>query len=111
MLNYQANEESEMPQYPRQGRYEEVGASIGRLVDAKQKAYGRSFDKMSDIFRVLYPAGIKPDQYDDVLAVARIMDKFFRIATQKNAFGESPWGDVAGYALLMNKDYCKIIAL
>lgn len=104
MMNYSVDT-NEMPQYHRQGCYEEVGAAIGRLVDAKQKAYGRSFDKLGDVFRVLYPHGIKPDQYDDVLAITRIMDKLFRIATHKNAFGESPWADVVGYALLMNKDY------
>jgi len=105
MAEYQEDQRSEMPQYPRQGHYEEVGAAIGRLVDKKQKAYGRSFDLTGDVFRKMYPSGIKPDQYDDMLAMARTLDKFFRIATEKAAFGESPWTDVAGYSLLMNKDY------
>jgi len=30
----------------------------------------------------------------------RIIDKLFRIATQKEAFGESPYRDIAGYGLL-----------
>jgi hypothetical protein len=46
-----------------------------------------------------------PNQYQDLGAMIRILDKFFRIATKKDAFGESPWTDVAGYAILMNKDY------
>ena len=33
----------------------------------------------------------------------RIIDKFFRIATEKNAFGETPWKDAAGYCLLKNE--------
>jgi hypothetical protein len=86
------------------GKYEEIGGEIGRLVDAKQKAYGRSFDKSSRILTILYPDGIRLKQYDDILAVVRILDKLFRIATDKHAFGESPWQDVAGYALLMNRD-------
>jgi hypothetical protein len=49
----------------RVGLYEEVGAAIGRLVDAKQKAYGRSFDRVGSILKILYPTGIKPEQYDD----------------------------------------------
>lgn len=85
-------------------RYETIGAEIGRLVDAKQRAYGRSFDRAGRIIQILYPAGISPGQYGDVLAIVRILDKFFRIAThQTDPMGENPWRDVAGYALLMNR--------
>jgi len=87
------------------GKYEEIGAEIGRLVDDKQKAYGRSFDKSGQILRLLYPYGIKTEQYDDLLAMVRIIDKLFRIATNKDALGEDPWRDIAGYALLKNRDY------
>jgi len=45
--------------------------------------------------RILYPAGISPAQYD-VLAIVRILDKFFRIATNKHALGENPGKDVSG---------------
>lgn len=86
------------------GKYEEIGAEIGRLVDRKQKAYGRSFDHSGKIMSILYPHGIKPDQYDDLLGMVRIIDKLFRIATDRNALGENPWQDVAGYALLMNNN-------
>jgi hypothetical protein len=84
------------------GEYEEIGAEIGRLVDAKQKAYGRAFDKTGKILETLYPHGVKPEQYGDLLAMVRILDKFFRIATDKRALGENPWQDVAGYGILMN---------
>lgn len=86
------------------GRYEDIGAAIGRLVDKKQKAYGRSFDLVGGILETLYPHGIKPEQYRDLGGMIRILDKFFRIATSKKAFGEDPWEDVAGYALLMNRE-------
>ena len=85
------------------GEHEEIGAEIGRLVDKKQKAYGRSFDRSGEILRILYPNGIKVDQYGDVLAIVRIIDKFFRIATDKNALDENPWRDVAGYSILKNR--------
>jgi hypothetical protein len=49
---------------------------------------------------VLYPSGIKPEQYTDALAIIRVIDKLFRIANNKDAFSESPWRDIAGYALL-----------
>jgi hypothetical protein len=87
------------------GRYERVGAEIGHLVDVKNKAYGKSFEHLGDLLLILYPHGIEPHQYHDLGAMIRILDKFFRIATKKDAFGEVPWTDVAGYAILMNKDY------
>jgi hypothetical protein len=36
-----------------------------------------------------------------LLAVTRIIDKLFRIATDEKAFSEDPWADIAGYAILM----------
>lgn len=80
--------------------YEKVGAEIGRLVNEKQRAYGDSFGKSGDVLRILYPDGVPPDQYDDFLAVTRILDKLFRIATDKDALGENPFRDIAGYGLL-----------
>ena len=80
--------------------YEVVGAKIGRLVNEKQAAYGDSFGKAHRILLELYPDGIKPESYHDVLTMARIIDKLFRIATNKDAFGESPYQDIAGYAVL-----------
>lgn len=40
------------------------------------------------------------EQMDDALCVVRILDKLFRIATDRDALGESPYVDIAGYALL-----------
>jgi hypothetical protein len=85
-------------------RYEQIGSDIGQLVDVKQAAYGDSFSKAPKILAILYPNGIKPEQYEDVLAMVRILDKFSRIATDKDALGESPWRDIAGYSILMNKE-------
>lgn len=78
----------------------ELGLSIGNLLDEKNEAYGDSFAKAGSILHVLYPDGVRPEQYRDLLAITRILDKLFRIATNKDAFGESPWRDVAGYAIL-----------
>ena len=81
-------------------RWEEVGTAIGRLVEEKNAAYGDSFGRSGQVLRILYPNGIQPGQYDDVLCVIRILDKMFRIANRKDAFGESPYRDIAGYGLL-----------
>jgi hypothetical protein len=77
-----------------------IGASIGALVETKQKLYGNSFGKSGDIMRILYPNGIPPEKLDDALTIVRIVDKLFRIATDRDALGESPWQDIAGYAIL-----------
>jgi ribosome biogenesis protein Nip4 len=81
-------------------KFEKVGSEIGKLVDEKNAAYGSSFEKSEKILKVLYPNGIKPEQYKDMLAITRIVDKLFRIATDKDAFGESPFKDIAGYGIL-----------
>lgn len=80
--------------------FEELGQQIGKEVAYKNKAYGDSFAKSGEIIKILYPDGIKPDQYDDALAVIRIVDKLFRVATDRDAFGESPFRDIAGYGIL-----------
>jgi len=80
--------------------FEHLGTEIGRLVDEKNRAYGDSFARAGNVLRELYTAGVAPDQYDDMLAVVRIIDKLFRIATDRDALGESPFRDIAGYGLL-----------
>lgn len=85
---------------PTPGRYETRARAVGALVDEKNAAYGSAFDKAGAFLRLLYPDGIRPEQYADMLAVVRVFDKLMRIATDRDALGESPWSDVAGYALL-----------
>ena len=80
--------------------YENLASEIGRLVSEKNKAYGDSFGEASKILEVLYPNGIPVSGYRDALALIRVVDKLFRLANKKDAFGESPWRDICGYALL-----------
>lgn len=91
------------------GPYEILGQEVGALVDKKNQAYGSAFDKVGDILRSLYPDGIALGQYDDMLAIVRILDKLFRLATRKDAFGESPGMDIAGYGLLIAKRHDQAI--
>lgn len=81
-------------------RYQEIADSIGRLTQEKNEAYGDSFGQACRILEVLYPDGISPTQYRDALAITRVIDKLFRLANKRDAFGESPWRDIAGYAIL-----------
>lgn len=80
--------------------FEQIGADLGKLVAEKNKAYGDSFHKSADFLKMLYPDGVKPEQYADMLALIRVFDKQMRIATAKDALGESPWRDIAGYGVL-----------
>lgn len=79
--------------------YEQIGKEIGALVDKKNSAYGSAFDNAGEMLKILFPQGIKPEQYGDMLAVVRILDKLFRIANDKNAFNEDPYLDLCGLSL------------
>lgn len=78
----------------------ELSGDLGSLLEEKNRAYGSAFSKSSEILKILYPNGIEPNQYTDLLLTTRILDKLFRIATDKSAFNEEPWKDIAGYGLL-----------
>lgn len=80
--------------------YQSIALEIAATVEKKQAAYGDAFGKSGEAMRILYPQGIPPEKMDDALAVVRVLDKLFRIATDRDALGESPWRDIAGYALL-----------
>jgi hypothetical protein len=78
----------------------EISLDLGSLLEEKNKAYGSAFSKSSEVLKILYPNGVDPDQYTDLLLTTRILDKLFRIATDKSAFNEEPWKDIAGYGIL-----------
>lgn len=81
-------------------QFQKIAQEMGDLVTEKNAAYGDSFAVCGEFLRMLYPTGITPDQYTDALCLVRIFDKMKRIATRKDAFGESPYRDIMGYALL-----------
>lgn len=82
------------------GKFLDAATEIGKLVDDKNQKYGDSFAKASAFLRLLYPDGVPPEKYDDMLTIVRMFDKLMRIATAKDAYGENPFADLAGYALL-----------
>jgi hypothetical protein len=83
--------------------FAELAAATAELVKEKQRAYGDSFGRSGAVLRALYPRGIALEQLDDALTVVRIVDKLFRIATDRDALGEDPWRDIQGYALLAQR--------
>lgn len=78
----------------------DIGKKIGELVERKNAAYGDSFSLSCEVLKIFYPNGVAVDQYRDLLTITRVIDKLFRIATDKDAMGESPWNDIAGYSIL-----------
>lgn len=92
-------EDEEPIPYQVVGKYESLGKAIGALVDRKNKQYGDAFNRGGSILEVLYPDGVRPEQYRDMLGVIRVVDKLFRVANGKQG-QEDPWQDIAGYGLL-----------
>ncbi|WP_079708108.1 hypothetical protein [Paraliobacillus ryukyuensis] len=82
-------------------KYQQIGKRIGEMVDVKNDQYGSSFAKCGDFLEILYPNGIQPHQYKEVLALARTFDKQMRIANGDRG-NESAWNDIAGYSILMS---------
>ena len=90
------------------GTFESIGWNVGELVQQKQRAYGDSFGRSGECLRQMFPDGIRPEQYDDLLTIARILDKLFRIANNKDAFNENPYQDIVGYGLLGMKRHAPL---
>jgi len=84
----------------KESKYLKAATNVAQVVEKKQVAYGDSFGKAGKVLELLYPNGVKIEQYQDMLTVVRIIDKIFRIASKKDAFGESPYSDLMGYSLL-----------
>lgn len=79
---------------------QEMAEKIGKITAEKNIAYGSAFAESGKILSILFPLGVKPDQYQDLLLVTRILDKLFRIANDRDAFNEDPYMDISGYGLL-----------
>lgn len=83
----------------------EIFGEVAVVVDQSNKAYGDSFRRSSDFLKLLWPDGVPPEQYADMLAIIRIFDKLMRIASSRGAFGESPARDIAGYGGLLYREH------
>ena len=81
-------------------RFESLGLEVGKLVTEKDAAYGNSFGTAPKILALLYPDGVRVDQYADLLTVVRMLDKLKRVATANADDPEDAWEDLCGYSLL-----------
>lgn len=80
--------------------YQKIADQIAGILREKNKSYGDSYGKSPEFLRLLYPNGVTPEQYPDLLFVVRIFDKLMRIASQKDAFNEDAFLDICGYSTL-----------
>ena len=78
----------------------QLATDLGKLLAEKNQAYGDAFSKTTQILTLLYPNGIKVEQFKDVHVLVRMLDKMSRIAQDNDPMGESPYKDLAGYAIL-----------
>jgi len=78
----------------------QLATELGKLLAEKNQAYGDAFSKTTQILTLLYPQGIKVEQFKDVHVLVRMLDKMSRIAQDNDPLGESPYKDLAGYAIL-----------
>ena len=81
----------------------QITEELTTIVLEKDKMYGSAIEKGAEIFKTLYPNGIKVEQYQDALLLVRTIDKICRIANRtsdnREREEETPWLDVAGYAI------------
>lgn len=77
-----------------------IATKVAKLVEEKQAQYGNQITSMGPILKELYPGGIKPDQYNDLTLIVRILDKIGRITKGNGEGNEDAWGDLLGYSLL-----------
>ena len=81
-------------------KFEKIASNLATILSMKNDAYGNAFDKTTQILTLLYPTGIKVEQFKDVHVLVRMLDKLSRIARDNDPMGESPYMDIAGYSIL-----------
>lgn len=80
-------------------RLKGLASEIGQTLQVKNMQYGDSFSKAPEILKILFPNGVQPEMYDDLLTIVRMLDKLNRISAGKGET-EDPYKDLAGYAIL-----------
>jgi hypothetical protein len=83
-----------------QDKFKKITDDLAQILSIKDEAYGNAFDKTTHILSLLYPNGIKVEQYKDLHVIIRMLDKISRIARDNDPLGESPYMDIAGYSIL-----------
>lgn len=78
--------------------FESICSDLAKLLWEKRQAYGKdNLTGAGEFLKLLYPNGMKPEQYTHALLLARMFDKMSRLANGANT--EDPFADLAGYAI------------
>lgn len=84
-----------------QRRFIEIASELGFKTARKNHDYGSAFEKVVEIFKVLYPNGIPVHQYGNATLMVRMYDKFCRMSNENpKFFNEDCWHDLMGYCLV-----------
>jgi hypothetical protein len=75
-----------------------VGKEIGELVREKNSTYNNSLNSVGEILKILYPNGIKPEEYNTMSTIVRMLDKLKRLSANANDL--ESWKDLCGYSIL-----------
>lgn len=82
-------------------KYLEIASRIAKKCEEKNIAYGNTAGKSGQLAQILFSNTAIPQ---DVLLIARVLDKLARLAHNNDPHGEDPWEDIAGYAILAIKN-------
>lgn len=83
--------------------WHDKATELADLLIEKRARYGNNIEASEAILLALWPQGVPPQAYGDLLLIVRIADKLCRVATRAgkvDADSESPYFDIAGYGLL-----------
>ena len=86
------------------GHYEEIGGFVGLMTDRKNAALHNVLNRSGEMIRILYPHGIRTDQYGDFLILNRIIDNMCQIPSGGPALAQEAWLEIACFALMKCRD-------
>ena len=78
---------------------QQLAEEVGTLVALKRDFYGDSISSSDAMLTILFGPSIPAERFGDVLLIARVLDKLQRLAHRSPDEAESPWLDIAGYAI------------
>jgi len=86
-------------------KIEQTLKELAPFLIKKDTAYGDATRKIIRCLEELYPNGIPVEAIGNVYYMIQILNKFSRIATDNDPFGESPWLDSIGYSTLAHSKH------
>ena len=75
-----------------------IAHEVAATLEQKKIEYGDSFNSVEKLLFYLYPKGINPAQYPNLLSIIRISEKLFRLSHAPDT--KDSFTDIAGYSIL-----------